>query len=594
MPVTMSAHPQWDIKRALRVARLFHFVCGVRTACVTPFLTLYLSQLGLTAPLVGIIMGIKHLIAAFWAPFGASLAKSFQKRRLVLLGSLLGSVGTSPLMILIPYVGKELEASSCNAVHKVASTISPLGAAFMGNSTWAPKSTSNLITWVPSLAAQGEMVETSSIQKGLANSSVQESSYFVDSTEEARNTSQILQAITSGVKEVTWQGALKMGSSKTPLPTMRRAPTNTTILAATGQYTGALNISVEELRWAFIFALCFMVLWEMVAAPLDQVADDSLYEYLDFVDATYGYRSLWIWRLLGMSVGVCSTAALVGQLDCFLRSQGPSGVVYFYSYALVSILALLVSIVFPIPVFKQWEPSNKTLKALSLIGNSPHLILLAFTVVLVGATNSIVQNYLFWYMKKFGSSELVMGFSVALSLLGEILLYPLKNILLRNLSRMGTVGLGLVCLAGQLLYYAFTWTWWSVLPVQILSAISNGAFWWAVKASIEDMSTSITERTLITMFQSHFYGGGCSLGSFLGGFVMMRFDLPLLFQFCTIILMIWLIFFLSILMKLPREHKISYSKLLVVEANDTSDSEQGTEQDWLVKAMKDDHFEWKG
>lgn len=53
----MNANPQWDISRTLGVARLFQLVCGVRDACVTPFLTLYLRQLGLAAPWVGILMG---------------------------------------------------------------------------------------------------------------------------------------------------------------------------------------------------------------------------------------------------------------------------------------------------------------------------------------------------------------------------------------------------------------------------------------------------------------------------------------------------------------------------------------------------------
>lgn len=103
----MSANPQWDTSRALGVARFFHLVCGVRDACVTPFLTLYLRQLGLAAPWVGILMGTKHLIAAFWAPFCAFLAKSYQKRRVLLIGSLLGSVGASLLMVLVPPLDRD-------------------------------------------------------------------------------------------------------------------------------------------------------------------------------------------------------------------------------------------------------------------------------------------------------------------------------------------------------------------------------------------------------------------------------------------------------------------------------------------------------
>ena len=121
----MSANPQWDISRALGVARFFHLVCGVRDACVTPFLTLYLRQLGLAAPWVGILMGTKHLISAFWAPFCAFLAKSYQKRRVLLIGSLLGSVGASLLMVLVPPLDRDPGYRSCDGSHSVTATVPP-------------------------------------------------------------------------------------------------------------------------------------------------------------------------------------------------------------------------------------------------------------------------------------------------------------------------------------------------------------------------------------------------------------------------------------------------------------------------------------
>ncbi|KAM9209274.1 major facilitator superfamily domain-containing protein 6-like [Dugong dugon] len=585
----MSANPQWDISRALGVARLFHLVCGVRDACVTPFLTLYLKQLGLTAPWVGLLMGTKHLIAAFWAPFCAFLAKSYQKRRVLLIGSLLGSVGASLLMVLVPPLDKDLVYRSCNASSSVTTTVVPLGVSRTVNITSAQEATSNHRAGPPGLLAKSTgSMETSGFRIG-ADESHQEPfghlpNYLVDSVEGARTTSQVLHHVTSF--EV-----VRTALSLLPDGTELGRPANLSIVKGKAQ---ALGLSLEGLRWTFILSLGSMVFWELLTAPLEQVADDSLYEYLDFVDATDHYRSLWVWRLLGMSVGVCSISALVGQLDCFLMTNGPRGVVHFYGYSLVSTLALLVSIAFPVPICKRREPSYKTIKALSLIGGDPRLILLAFTVFLVGAAASTVQNFLFWHMKDHGSSELVMGFSVALSLLGEILLHSFKMALLKKLSRVGTVGLGLGCLAGQLLYYSFLWSWWSVLPVQILSAFSSGALWWAVGASLEDLATPGTKRSVSAMFRGHFYGGGSSLGSFVGGFVVMYSSLAVLYQACCVVLLLWLALFLTIQARLPQERKINYSELLVMEASDTSDSEEGTERDWLVRAMREEHSDWKG
>lgn len=586
----MSANPQWDISRALGVARLFHLVCGVRDACVTPFLTLYLRQLGLAAPWVGILMGTKHLIAAFWAPFCAFLAKSYQKRRVLLMGSLLGSVGASLLMVLVPPLDKD-PPRSCNASDGATPTALPLGTARTVTVASSPAA------GAPSPPAESSpgTLDATGFRKAPAESVLESSGrppgYAVRSVEGARTTSPVLQPVTSGMKDTPGEGASKARRTALPLLAGGTAPGSPANLSAAQGNARALGLSLEGLRWTFLLSLGSLVFWELLAAPLEQVADDSLYEYLDFVDATDRYRSLWVWRLLGESAGVCGIAALVGQLECVLMTNSSRGVLHFYGYSLVSALAFLVSIAFPVPVCRRQEPSHKTVKALSLVRSDPRLILLALTVLLIGAASSTVQNFLFWNMKDHGSSELVMGFSVALGLLGEILLHPFKATLLRKLSRAGTVGLGLGCLAAQLLYYSFLWSWWSVLPAQILSAAGSGALWWAVKASVEDLATPGTERPLGVMFRGHLYRGGSSLGSVVGGFVVASFSLAVLYQACCVVLLLWLALFLSVQPRLPQEQKINYSKLLVMEASDMSDSEQGTERDWLVRAMREEDSE---
>ncbi|XP_028635867.1 major facilitator superfamily domain-containing protein 6-like [Grammomys surdaster] len=596
----MSPNPQWDVPRALRVARLFHLVCGVRDACVTPFLTLYLRQLGVAAPWVGILMGTKHLIAACWTPFCAFLAKRYQKRRMFLTGSLLGSAGASLLMVLVPPVNRNLINHFCNGSSRVATTVLPLGVTQTVTMIPAQGSVPNHWAGAPSLPGRRHTraLDTSGFPNGSGKtqegtfSSLQ--TYLVGSVEGARTTTQVLHLITSGLRDNSQKGTLEVDNatlSLFPGSATLGGPVNLSKAQGDTQIHHHLS---KRPQWTFILSLGFVVFWELLAAPLEQVADDSLYEYLDFVDATDRNRDLWVWRLLGISAGVCGIAALVGHLECFLVANGPQGVIYFYSYSLVSTLALAVSTAFPVPVVQQQAPSNKTIKALSLIRGDSRLILLAFTVFWIGATASTVQNFLFWHMKDHGSSELVMGFSVAIGLLGEILFHPFRTSLLRQLSRVGVLGLGLGCLALQMLYYAFIWSWWSVLPVQILSAISSGALWWAVGASIEDLASSGMERSLSTMFRGHFYGSGCSLGSFVGGFVVRHFSIAVLYQACCVILLLCLALFLSIQPRLPQEQRINYSKLLALEGSDYSDSEQGSEGDWLVKAMREEHSDWKG
>ncbi|XP_009645541.1 major facilitator superfamily domain-containing protein 6-like, partial [Egretta garzetta] len=350
------------------------------------------------------------------------------------------------------------------------------------------------------------------------------------------------------------------------------------------------NIFQDREHQIFLMVLSAVMLWELLATFLKWTVDESLYEYLDFVDATDRYGKLWIWSYLGASVGACSVAILADQLNCFLSSTVTRLAVHFYGYALLIMLSLLVSVFFPVHVPKKTDRVNKTAKALALLWSDGRAILYAVTIFLTGVSGSAVHNFLFWQMEDRGSGELYMGLSVAVGLLAEIMLYFFKGKLLRTLSSSKIVAVSLSLLAVQLLCYSFLWTAWSVLLIQILSAFSSGALWWVVNMAMDDIATPGMERSLHAVLQGLCYGGGASLGSFAGGFVVKYFGLAVLYRACCVCLVLWLFLFLIVQSKLPQQKKINYSRLLAADSSDMSDSDEENERDWLVKAMKDESF----
>ncbi|XP_026717057.1 major facilitator superfamily domain-containing protein 6-like, partial [Athene cunicularia] len=353
---------------------------------------------------------------------------------------------------------------------------------------------------------------------------------------------------------------------------------------------GVQNIFQDREYQIFLMVLGAVVLWELLATSLEWTVDESLYEYLDFIDATDKYGKLWIWSYLGASAGACSIAVFVDQLNCFLSSTTTRLAVHFYGYALLVTLSLLVCVFFPIHVPRKTDRVNRTTKALALLCSDGQAILYAITVFLTGAAGSAVHNFLFWQMQDRGSSELYMGLYVAVGLLAELLLYFFKGKLLRTFSGSKIAAVSLSLLAVQLLCYSFLWTAWSVLLIQILSAFSSGALWWVVNMTVDDIATPGMERSLHAVLQGLCYGGGASLGSFAGGFVVKHFGLAVLYSACSVCLVLWLFMFLVVQSKLPRQKKINYSRLLAADSSDMSDSDEDNERDWLVKAMKDETF----
>ncbi|XP_063148659.1 major facilitator superfamily domain-containing protein 6-like isoform X2 [Candoia aspera] len=640
----MSTNNQWDVNKALTLASLFHFLYGAGNACAIPFLTLYFRQLGLTAPLVGIIIGLKHLITSLWAPLCSYVAKTHNKRKVFISGSLLCSAGAGLLLTPIPPVSKDVIYKYCNMSQRPAKQFTTTqvpdmnvnhlsamsGNLFPDNKMWSTESlgmiskdqestrkptvmhTSFKIKSIkiPSIMNKGandidispqKPIDVSSgVASGISGEDIVAAEQNLEKT--TMNGSLKVPAGIMIIKENTGKNGSRRNSNFTfytaPLPV---SEISSVLKNLSERRERAQDVSSQLLHGTdfldsehqvFLMVLGAVVFWELLAAPLEWMVDDSLYEYLDFVDAADRYENLWIWSYLGASLGVCSTAVFVDQLNCFLNTNIPRFAVHFYGYALFMTLTLLVSAFFPIYVSKKNEHLNKTVKALNLIGSDGRTILSAVTVFLTGAIGSTVQNFLFWQMQDQGSHELYMGLSVTIGLIAEILLYIFKSKLLKAISGGGIVALGLSCLAAQLLYYSFLWNTWAVLPIQILCAFSNGALWWAVNMLADDIATPGTERSLHLVLQGLSCGCGASLGSFAGGFVVNSFGLAMLYRACSITLILWLVLFLIVQSKLPRQKRINYSRLLAADSSDMSDSDydDDKERDWLVKAMKDDNF----
>ncbi|NXH75687.1 MF6LB protein, partial [Hydrobates tethys] len=586
---------QWDVGRALALSGLFRLLQGAGRACAAPFLTLYLRHLGLPAPLVGVVAGAKHLAAALWAPLCSRCPKGRRKRRLLVASSLLGSAGASLLLTLIPPADRDAGYKYCNASQQLgdqgpAATVpgpgtsshSVLSMSAVTNAKAVSKETVKTTAGV--LIASRKPTLTSAAFQGLFG--------LTDTLEKkgrgigedlADNAEESLYATESN----------ELSLFKTTLPTVGDAYVSGNLSdhwkkAQDVSFEAVQNIFQDREHQIFLMVLGAVVLWELLATSLEWAVDESLYEYLDFIDATDRYGKLWIWSYLGASVGACSIAIFVDQLNCFLSSTITRLAVHFYGYALLITLSSFVSVFFPIHVPKRTDRVNKTAKALALLWSDGRAILYAITVFLAGAAGSAVQNFLFWQMEDRGSSELYMGLSVAVGLLAEILLYFFKGKLLRTFSSSKIIAVSLSLLAVQLLCYSFLWNAWSVLLIQILSAFSSGALWWVVNMMVDDIATPGMERSLHAVFQGLCYGGGASLGSFAGGFVVKHFGLAVLYRACCVCLVLWLFLILIVQSKLPRQKKINYSRLLAADSSDMSDSDEENERDWLVKAMKDE------
>lgn len=636
----MKRNKQWNISKALALASSYHFLYCAAKACVIPFLTIYFRQLGLTAPFVGIVIGTKYFISLICTPFWSYCARHHDKRRILVLGSLLSSIGISFLFTLIPPVNKDIQSMYCNRslytkdnwnpnipddtdhtgdveMNELAYTVPPITVKVASSS----HQSSELVN-VHSTEKKMNLHLLTTVESPLENLTKQPSMNITDSEKSQQSergttrnvdyseTGQILPTEGSGytrtAEETTTHfsmqknnedknGSLDVYVSTANILVKRHAPLKNDPEMSNKIKRLSLEPNhshkiLDNLHQTLVLILLAVSLWEVLASTLDWVTDDGLYDYLDFVDSLDRYGKQWIWGYLGTAGAAFSVGILVDRLHCFLNAQTSRTAVHSYAYATLLVLTLIVGVFYPMHTAKKNDAFNKTFKAFHLLGSDGRAVLYAVTVFITGAIGSAINNFLFWQMQDKGGSEAYMGAAVAIGFMAEFLFYLFKDRMLKVLSFSGTVAFGLICLAAQLLYYSFLWSPWAVLPIQVLNGFSSGALWWAVLNQSDDLATPGIDRTLYKIYHGISFGLGASSGSFCSGFIVERFGIGRLYQACSVTAMLWAVVFVSVQSKIPRQKRLNYSRLLAADTSDMSDTDDEQNNDWLVKALKNDDF----
>lgn len=567
----MRTNTQIDVRRALALSGAFSFLCCCARACLLPFLTLYFRRLGLPPAMTGVVMGTKHLITLVWSPAGSLLAKHYDRRRAAIICSLVCSASLALVLLLVPPVDVRTQNAACNA-----SDVGSGGAQSVGGDL--PLSSAGPATsWTRVHAAP---VPPPGVTDP-ANSPTDNSSRQSKSQETADGSHG-----GPGIRgSVVDQVSAPVRSRRSEFKSGSGGERKEEAAEEKFDFLGSLK-AMDPQHQLFFLLLIAVSVWECTVAPLDWTADDGLYEYLDYADASDRYSSTRVWALLGAACGVGGAGLLVSQLSCLIASRTPRSAVHFYCYAGAAALALPAAAFLPLYLNKKRDRSSGLLKAVQLVRGSPCALLGAVTTLLVGVAGSAVDDFLLWQMQDHGSSELHMGLSLALGLVSQAAFPLLAGRVSRLLSPGRVLTVGAASLGLQCIYYSFLWGPWAALPAQALSCLSQGALWWAVKVQCEDVSTPGAERSVSRVYRVLSLHLGSGLGSFAGGLVVQRFGLAWLFRGVAVGLVLWCVCLPLLQWKAPRQRRINYSRLLAADTSEASDSE--SEQDWFDEAMKED------
>ncbi|XP_022102452.1 major facilitator superfamily domain-containing protein 6-like protein B [Acanthaster planci] len=114
----MPKAEQVNLQRTLALVSFFYFTYSAGSACLFPFLTLYLRQLGLSATQAGVVMGLKVFVALWAAPLWSSCAVQHGRRRVILMIAIFMTIAANLSLTLLPPADHNLYFAFCDQANK--------------------------------------------------------------------------------------------------------------------------------------------------------------------------------------------------------------------------------------------------------------------------------------------------------------------------------------------------------------------------------------------------------------------------------------------------------------------------------------------
>ncbi len=272
------------------------------------------------------------------------------------------------------------------------------------------------------------------------------------------------------------------------------------MLAIAGAMIAAamLPFTASFLGLALVIALhafCFMSLLPLI----DNTALDILGNHSE------KYGQIRLWGSIGWGVG----APLIGPL---LEQFGLD--VAFYAHAVLMLLGLLVAV--PLPV-AQKSTRGSFGSGLHTLLRDRRWALFLLVIFVAGFGDAISRNYSFLYLKDLGASNMLMGLSLTIGTVSELVVLFFSGYLLRRLGAQKLLLVGATTQAARLLGWSLIGDPYMALSLQLFNGLAFGALWMAGVAYAKEIAPAGMSATAQGLLSGVYFGLSSVLGAVLGG-----------------------------------------------------------------------------
>lgn len=301
------------------------------------------------------------------------------------------------------------------------------------------------------------------------------------------------------------------------------------VSAIIGTLIFGLLILLAQSFWALV---PLIVLYAFFMGPILPLLDNAVLELLNNEGSRYG--KIRLWGSLGWGVA----APVMGQL---VEQLGLSWA--FYGHVALQFLGLLVVAGLPMSQTNLGGGFGQGLRALL---SDARWVLFLLLVFLGGMGHSTIHNYWFLYLKQLESGETIMGLSLTIATVSELIVFFFADPLLKRFGARNLLFVALFWQVIRLLVYALATQPAVAIFFQLLHGPAFALMWAASVAYASQIAPKGLGATAQGLLSSVCFGLAMAAGGVLGGLLYEQVGLFAMYGWTAVILTAGLLIFTMI------------------------------------------------
>lgn len=270
-----------------------------------------------------------------------------------------------------------------------------------------------------------------------------------------------------------------------------------------------------------LHAFCFMSLIPLL--------DNSALEILGSQSDKYGQIRLW--GSLGWGLGAPAIGPLVERLGLDWT---------FYGHAGLMLVGLLIAL--PLPVAQKSSGSGFSQGLKSLLQDGRWYLFL-LVIFVAGFGDALVRNYWFLYLKDLEASSLLMGLSLTIGMVSELVVLAFSGQLLNRLGTNKLLIISVLTQGARLLGWSLISDPYLALSLQLLNGLTFGTLWLAGVAYAKKIAPAGLSATAQGLLSGVYFGLSSVIGALSGGFLYEQVGTWGMYRWGAIVMFIGLLIY---------------------------------------------------